>query len=332
MAERGRKASARGPSNVALVKYWGKRDDVQNLPETGSISVTLEGLEARTTVAFDAGLARDEVTIDGARDGPGARRVERFLDHVREQTGTRAHARVTSHNDFPTGAGLASSAAGFAALAVAVDRALGLGLSQEDLSRLARRGSGSAARSLCDGFAEMRAGEAKDGSDAYAVSLGGPDLLPMEVVVAVTTLAKKPVGSTEGMRRTARTSPYHGAWVASTRRDLEDVRAALLAGDLERVGHVAETNALRMHADMIASDPPLLYWRPATVAAMREVWSLRDEGVRAWFTIDAGPQVKVLVAPGSGDLVARRLAAVPGVASVLRARPGRGARLVEGDA
>lgn len=324
-----RTATAVATSNIALVKYWGKRDLVLNLPATGSISVTLDALETRTTVTFDDALAHDVVELGGTTGGKGSERVTRFLDLVRELTGTSAHARVVTRNDFPTGAGLASSASGFAALALACDRALGLGLSVPELSVLARRGSGSAARSLIGGYAEMFAGEAEDGSDAYAAPLADADHLPLALLVAVTTSAPKSVGSTEGMQRTEATSPYHPAWVASTVRDLDRMRDAIRAADLEAVGTIAEGNALRMHADMMASEPPLLYWNAATLAAMQTVHALRAAGTGAWFTIDAGPQVKAICAPTDADAVAAALADTPGVEQVLRAAPGRGAYLAE---
>lgn len=323
---------ARGPSNIALVKYWGKRDLRLNVPATGSISVTLDGLETEALVAFPPGLGKDEIRIDGRDDPKGAARVVRFLDLVRETLGEARFARIDSRNNFPTGAGLASSASAFAALAIGVDRALDLGLSQAELSVLARRGSGSAARSLIDGYAEMHAGEREDGTDAYAVQLGGPELLPMEILVAVTTRAPKTVASTEGMVRTQNTSPFHEAWVSRTKDDLEEMRRALRAQDLERVGHLAEQNALRMHASMLASDPPLLYFNPATVAVIQDVHRMRAEGQHAWVTIDAGPQVKVLCPPGRGDAIAARLAAVEGVETLLRSRPGRGASILEATA
>ena len=169
------KATARGPSNIALVKYWGKRDAALNIPATGSISVTLDGLETRTTVEFDASLAEDVCVLNGTPDAKAEKRVHGFLDLIRQLYGVDHHARVETENNFPTGAGLASSASGFAALAVACNAALGLDLTPPARSALARRGSGSAARSMIDGFAEMRAGSEADGSDAYAVQVGGVD-------------------------------------------------------------------------------------------------------------------------------------------------------------
>ena len=323
------KATACGPSNIALVKYWGKRDARLNIPATGSISVTLAGLETRTTIEFDPTLEADTCLLDGTPDPKAEGRVYAFLDLVRRLYGVEHHARVETANDFPTGAGLASSASGFAALAVACDAALDLGLAPAELSALARRGSGSAARSLIDGFAEMRAGEREDGSDAYAVAIGGPELLPMDILAVVTTRAPKGVSSTEGMVRTAETSPYYAAWVRQTTQDLGAMREALEASDFDRVGRLAEENALRMHAVMLGASPSLLYWNGVTVDVVRAVWAAREEGARAWVTIDAGPQVKVLCAPGEGAALEARLRAVAGVQAILPSRPGPGASVLE---
>lgn len=317
------------PSNIALVKYWGKRDVALNIPATGSISVTLDGLSTTTTVDFRPGRERDECTIDGERDGPGAARVVKFLDLIRSTHAVDARALIESSSNFPAGAGLASSASGFAALAVACDAALGLNLSPAELSVLARRGSGSAARSLVGGFAEMRVGESSDGTDSHAVALAAPDSLDLTVFVAVTTREPKAVGSTEGMLRTAETSPYYEAWTQATTRTLDEMRAAILAADVERVGALAEANAMHMHATMLGAQPPLLYWNGATVETVRAIQALRSSGACAFVTIDAGPQVKVLCDSASRDGVRATLDEVQGVLEVIESRPGPGARLLE---
>jgi diphosphomevalonate decarboxylase len=323
------RATASAPSNIALVKYWGKRDVSRNVPATGSISMSLADLRSVTTVSFEPTLARDEIRIDGRTDPPGAPRVIAFLDLLRLQARTALRARVETTNNFPTGAGLASSASGFAALTVAADAALGLGLPPHALSALARRGSGSAARSLVSGWAEMAAGTAPDGADAFAWPIAPPDHFPVSVLVAVTSRSPKAVGSTAGMTASAATSPYYGAWLDLAEEALGCTRAAVLAGDLPAAGALAEEHCLRMHAVMLGNRPPLLYWTPATVAVIHEVRRLREEeGLRAWFTIDAGPQVKVLCDPTDERAVHDRLASLPGVEEVLATRPGAGAQVV----
>jgi diphosphomevalonate decarboxylase len=320
-------------TNIALVKYWGKRDVALNLPATGSLSLTLDRLGTRTTVAFDDG-ARDRLILDGAPAGDAeTARVSAFLDRVRARAEITRWARVTSDNSVPTAAGLASSASGFAALALAATRAAGLALPPPELSALARVGSGSAARSIFGGFVEMARGERPDGTDAVARPLSeqgdeevGWDL---RMVVAITASGPKAMGSTAAMTHTARTSPFHDAWIASVPGDLAAARAAIAARDLPALGAVAERSALRMHASAMAADPAIIYWNPATLAAIAGVRALRERGTPAFFTIDAGPHVKVLCRAADADTVTAVLRAIPGVSDCLIAAPGPGARVVQ---
>lgn len=332
--QRPRQVTARAGTNIALVKYWGKRDNVLNLPATGSLSLTLAGLGSETRVRFaaDAGLSdgRDRVLLDGAgADDRFADRVRGFLDLIRARAHVRLPAEVITSNSVPTAAGLASSASGFAALALAASRAAGLQLSPVELSVLARRGSGSAARSIFGGFVEMAAGFLSDGSDAHATQVMGPEAWDLRLVVALTTRAQKPIGSTTAMDRTAATSPYYAAWVTSTERDLPEARAAVASRDLARLGAIAERSALRMHACAMAAEPAIIYWNPTTLAAMRAVLDLRVAGPAAFFTIDAGPHVKVLCAAADAPAVEAALARVPGVEHTLVAAPGAGAQVIE---
>jgi diphosphomevalonate decarboxylase len=326
-------ARARAGTNIALVKYWGKRDAVLNLPATGSLSLTLAELGTTTEVRFldgDGGASGDRVLVDGHPAEPAfAHRVSGFLDLVRAQAGLHAPAEVSTANTVPTAAGLASSASGFAALALAASRAAGLRLSAAELSALARQGSGSAARSIFGGFVEMAPGTRADGSDAVAHPLPEAADWPLRLVVAVTAAGPKAIGSTTAMARTAATSPYHAAWVASVPGDLAEARAALAARDLPRLGAVVERSALRMHASAMAAEPPIIYWSPVTLAAMQAVHRGRQEvGLQAYFTMDAGPHVKALCRADQAPAVAALLAAVPGVRSTLIASPGAGAELI----
>src|SRR5947199_9882049 len=294
--------TARANVNLALVKYWGKRDRALNLPATGSISLTLDGLSVEASVAF-GGAEADRVEIDGVEaGGDEAVRVARFLDVVRAEAGRRDFAAVATRSTVPRGVGLASSAAAFAALAVAGSRAAGLRLEPPALSALARRGSGSAARSIFGGFVEWRRGERTDGRDSVASSLATTDGWDIRVVIAVTASAPKVVSSRAGMTR-ALSSPLYPAWVASVEADLDEARAAIRARDFEALGLLAEHSALKMHAIGLAARPALLYWRGATIECMHRVWALRAEGTAAFFTIDAGPQVKVLCQTAAADRV-----------------------------
>lgn len=322
-------AVARACANVALAKYWGKRDEALNLPCTGSISITLSGLNTTASVSFRRGLERDRSVLNGA---PAAAkegyRIERFLDLVRERAQESRPAEVELRTDFPVAAGLASSASTFAALALAASHAAGLSLSERELSILARRGSGSAARSIFAGYAEWFPGESADGSDSYAKQLAPPGHWPLGVVIAITDSGPKTVGSREGMSRVVKDSPFFSAWVASHAADLDAIRRGILERDIRLTGQTAERNCLAMHAVSLAARPPLLYWNPVTVAVMQRVAQLREDGLEAYFTIDAGPQVKVICPTAERTELASALAAVPGV-RVLVSEPGPAAELIE---
>jgi diphosphomevalonate decarboxylase len=316
--------TARANVNVALVKYWGKRDEALNLPATGSLSVTLDGLGVEACVAFGV-TGDDAFEIDGAPAlGEESCRLVDFLDLVRRESGLRAPVHVTTRSTVPRGAGLASSAAAFAALALAASRAAGLHLEPRALSVLARRGSGSAARSIFGGFVEWRRGTAPGGEDSFAEPLLGPEAWDVRVVVAVVSSARKAVPSREGMRRAA-ASPFYAAWVDGAGRDLADARAAIAARDLPALGRVAERSCFKMHAVGLGADPPLLYWQGPTVECIERVWRLRADGVPAYVTIDAGAQVKVLCDAADAELVRAALSEVPRIERVLVCRLGDGA-------
>lgn len=317
-------------TNIALVKYWGKRDPALNLPAAGSLSLTLAELGSETRVRFlpTGEHAPDVVKLDGIPAPESfSKRVHTFLDLVRKRAGLHFPAEVHTHNSVPTAAGLASSAAGFAALALAASRAAGLQLSTDELSDLARRGSGSAARSILGGFAEMSAGSRVDGKDAIAHMLLPPAAWAIRLVIAVTSAEAKAIGSTQAMEHTAQTSPYYTPWISSVSRDLEDARDAIAKRDLDGLGRVAERSALRMHGSAMAADPAILYWNAGTLAAIGTVKELRAHHISAYFTIDAGPHVKVLCAATDADQVANSLRNTPGVLKTIIASPGKGAQV-----
>ena len=329
--ERAMKATALAHPNIALVKYWGKRDEALNLPVAGSLSLTLAGLHTETSVVFQESLQEDQILLDGRllKEGRARQRVVEFLNLVRKLANRRERALVESSNDFPTAAGLASSASGFAALALAATTAAGLSLSREELSVLARRGSGSAARSLFGGFAEMKAGELPDGSDAHAVAVAEKEHWDLRALIALTATGAKEVGSTEGMRRTQKTSPLFQAWADTVDDDIGEARKAIWERNFEELTQVAERSCLRMHATAIGADPGILYWNPTTVAVIQALRRARDEeGWPLFFTIDAGPHVKVFTLPETEAQVEQLLGAIPGVEGLVSARPGGGARLI----
>ncbi|MCC7112721.1 MAG: diphosphomevalonate decarboxylase [Deltaproteobacteria bacterium] len=325
------RATAYAHTNIALVKYWGKRDDggrALNLPAVGSLSLTLDRFGTETTVELAPEGRQDVLVLDGVeRPGAEVARVSAFLDLVRQQAGRQLYARVTSRNDVPTAAGLASSASAFCALAAAATAAFGLRVEGGRLSILARRGSGSAARSVYGGFVLLQRGSRDDGEDCFAEPIASS--LDARLVVVRCGSGPKDVGSTSGMGHSQRTSPYFPAWVETHARDLSDGHAAVVAGDLPRLGEVMEHSTLKMHATTFSARPPFFYWTPTTLAALQEVKALRGRGTGAWATMDAGPHVKVLCAPADANAVAAALGTVPGVLGVDIAAPGPGARVLE---
>ncbi|TAL92662.1 MAG: diphosphomevalonate decarboxylase [Rhodanobacter sp.] len=322
-------AIAQAQPNIALIKYWGKRDTKLNLPATGSLSITLAALWTRTRVEFDESLRHDELRLNGSQDPAARARTSACLDLLRRLAGTTTRARIDSCNNFPTAAGLASSASGFAALVVAADAELGLALDRRTLSALARHGSGSAARSLFGGFVSMAADHRADREDAVAEPLLDAAEWPLAVVVAVTSHTRKSVGSGAGMERSRHTSPFYPAWVSGAAADLTAACAAVQTRDFAALTAVSEHNCLKMHAVMQSSQPPLLYWSGTTLDCLQCLRALRErEGVEVFFTSDAGAQVKAVCLPGAVTRVAAALADIPGVEQVLISGLGEGAQLV----
>lgn len=321
------RATARAHTNIALVKYWGKRDLPLNLPAAGSFSLTLEGLH--TTTSVELGAPSDLLLLNGVEDAAALAKALPVIDRVRALAGTRASMLIRSENNFPTSAGLASSASGLAALALAASHAAGLSLPPEELSALARLGSGSACRSIFGGYVEWRAGTAPDGSDCHAVPFRPAEHWDLRCVVAVVSEAAKPVRSTAGMLGTAASSPYHAAFVASVDGDLAAVREAVAGRDLPALARVAERSCLRMHAAMLASDPPLVYLRPESWSVIEEVRRLQRTGVPVFFTADAGPNLKLFCEPDAQDAVVRALAALSVVRRTLAVRVGPAACVLE---
>lgn len=318
-------ATAIARSNIALVKYWGKRDAALNLPAAGSISMTLDGLETRTTVEFREGDV-DHVRINGVDlSGKELAKTSRFLDLVRPGA---LSAVVDSSNSFPTSAGLASSASGFAALALAATKAAGLDLSSQALSVLARRGSGSAARSIVGGFAIWHEGCREDGTDSFAEELAPQTHWDLHCLALVTVKGPKDVPSTEGMNLTMRTSPYYKAWIQTVNQDLELAKDAILGRDFEALGEVAEGSCLAMHASAMAARPGVIYWSARTLELVHEVRSLRASGTPCFFTIDAGPHVKVFCPAEVAPKVRAHFQNHPAVVDILEARPGAGTELL----
>ncbi len=318
-------ATAIAHPNIAFIKYWGNRDDALRLPVNGSLSMNLDNLYTRTRVTFNPDLPTDSLTINGkAARGPALIRVIEILDLVRQQSGQIGRAAVVSSNNFPIGAGIASSAAAFAALALSASTAAGLELSEQDLSRLARRGSGSACRSIPGGFVEWQMGDSEP--DSFAFSIAPAAHWPLVDCVAVVSQVHKVTGSSEG-HGLAASSPLQNARVGDAPRRLNLCRQAILTKDFAAFAEVVELDSNMMHAVMQTSSPALLYWQPGTLAVMQAVTAWRAAGQAVCYTIDAGPNVHVLCPADAAQQVQSKLAEIAGVEKVLVAGVGGPARL-----
>ena len=306
--------------NIALVKYWGKQASGDNLPAVPSLSVTLDELVAETTVA----TAEQDLFVLNGTERAGTTldtKFTRFLAYLRANFDVPP-LHVESHNNFPTAAGLASSAAGFAALVIAIDEHLGMGLDTATLSGLARVGSASAARSVLGGFAGLR------GPSFTANQIADQDHWPLRIVIAITEHEAKAVSSAEGMRISASTSPYYASWVTSAHADFDAAERAVHERDFTALAAIAEHSCLKMHALMLSSVPSLLYWNAATLSCLQVIRQLQADGHELFFTSDAGPQVKAICTPESAALVQAQLRSVPGVKQVHNVGLGARARVV----
>jgi diphosphomevalonate decarboxylase len=311
--------------NIAFIKYWGDVDPTLRIPANGSISMNLDNLYSRTTVSFDPTLERDELILDGRIPGEIAvERVASFLDYVRQLAEITDYASVTSENNFPTGSGIASSASAFAALSLAASSSAGLNLDEGALSRLARRGSGSACRSVPGGFVEWQAGVDDDSSYAYSIS--PPDHWELHDCIAIVSQEHKETGSRAG-HSLADTSLLQEARVADASRRLDLCRQAILKRDFQPFAEVVELDSNLMHAVMMTSHPRLIYWQPATLAVMQAVVEWRRRGIPVCFTIDAGPNVHAITLADYAPQVIADLTHFPGVIKVLASRPGGAVRL-----
>lgn len=320
-------ATAIAHPNIAFIKYWGVRNADINLPASGSLSMTLGGLETRTTVTFDDGFTKDAFELDGfPADSEATARVSAHLDRLRSIGQVSSRARVVSHNTFPTSAGIASSASGFAALTVAGAAAIDLDLSPKELSILARKGSGSAARSIFGGFVAWHRGD--DDTSSFAEQLLPPEHWRLVDWIAVVDSSSKATGSTHG-HRLAESSPLQSARVASAPDRLAECQSALAEKDFGRLATVIELDSLMMHAVMMTSSPPLLYWAPGSVGLMNAVRTWRADGMDVCATLDAGANVHCITTSEDADKVEALIRSQEGVLDILRGTPGPGARLSE---
>lgn len=317
----------RAHTNIAFIKYWGKENEELIIPQNNSLSLTLDAFYTETKVTFDDQLDTDVLYIDGEiEDEKALKKAQVILDLVREEAKIDWSAKIESKNFVPTAAGLASSASGLAALAGAASLAAGLELSDTELSRLARRGSGSASRSIYGGFAEWQKGTTDKDSIAVPVDDANWDI---GMIFIIVDDKRKDVSSTEGMRLVVETSPYYDGWVTSAEEDLADIKVAIQEQDIIKTGEIAERSALKMHALNLSANPPFNYWSPESIIAMRNVSELRESGYPAYLTMDAGPNVKIICRASDLDAIHAILSETYRSDQLVKALPGPGIQILE---
>lgn len=320
------KKTTRAHSNIAFVKYWGKKDEALRLPSNGSVSMNLSNLYTTTTVQFSDTLPHDDITINNERDEKKIAKVASHLDRIRALANTKMKAKVVSENNFPTGVGLSSSATGFAALTAAATLALGAKLSEREMTVLARLGSGSACRSIPTGYVEWKTGDTTD--ESYAVSLYPPTHWDLVDIVALTSTKEKYVATTDG-QRSAQSSPFFEQRMKHIEKRIEDCKRYIKEKNFSAFGTLLEKDALEMHAIMLTSTPPLLYWLPETVLIMKKVLEWRRSGIEAYFTINTGQNVHIICRQADAAKVEKLLHEIPAVMDVIPNTCSRGTYEIE---
>ncbi|MEO8581554.1 MAG: diphosphomevalonate decarboxylase [Patescibacteria group bacterium] len=313
------KTTAKASSDVALIKYWGKKDESLRLPENSSISLILDGLDTVTTVEFQEKLTEDLITIQGESEEGEASRVKQHLDRIRKLAGLNMYAKVVSNNTFPKGTGLSSSGSGFAALTYSATKAAGLDLSEKELSILSRQGSGTACRCACGGIVQWKDGDTSETS--FSKSLYPSDYWDIRDVIAVVDEGKKNTSSTQG-HATAQTSVFYQARQENLDKKIGALKNALTKKDFSKLGAIVEAEALEFHSILLTSHPPLVAWYPGTIAVMLEVQAMRKDGIEAYFTINTGFNVHILTTPEFEKKVQKRIEQLPLVKKTLSATIG----------
>ena len=324
-------ATARAHSNIAFVKYWGNSNHRLRLPANSSLSMNLDRLHTTATVQWLSDDDSDSATINGApADDAALRRVSKHLHLLRRRFKTKMFARVQSRNNFPMGAGIASSASSFAALTLAGAAALDEELSERELSTIARRGSGSAARSIPSGYVEWFAADSHELS--YAETFVDYDYWDLADVIAIVSRAHKRVGSTAG-HAAADTSILQKTRIDNAPQRLNEVKNAIVNRDFERFARAVEEDSNLMHAVMMTSRPALFYWQPTSLAVMNAVRQWREEdGIQVCYTLDAGPNVHCICVKEDAEKVKTRLGEMSDAIEVLSASAGRGAFVLDREA
>lgn len=327
-----KKTTALAYSDIAFIKYWGKKDEILRLPANGSLSMTLDALRTTTTVEFDASLEKDEVIIGGEKQEKEAKRVIKQLDRIRTLAKNKGiidqdiYAKVESENSFPRGTGLSSSGSGFAALSLAATKAIGLDLNERELSILARQGSGSACRSICAGFVEWQ--DANTSEESYAKTVFSADHMDIRDLVVIVSDEKKDISSTSG-HQLAETSPFFKLRLEKIAAKLEKAKSLLAERDFKNLGELIEAEAFEFHSILLTSNPPLLLWQAGTLVVMKAVQALRVTGIPVYFSINTGFNVHVLTLPEYEGIVAEKMKELSVVKEIINSRVAKGPQFLE---
>lgn len=320
------KVKAKAYSNIALVKYWGKKDEELIIPYNGSISLTLKEFYTITEVEKIYSDQDEFYLNDVLQDDKETKKISKFIDLFRQKSKNYQRVRVSSKNYFPTAAGLASSASGYAALAGALNSLFEINLDKRELSKMARKGSGSATRSIFGGIVEWVAGEDDDTSFAQKIDEADWDI---GMIAVILNDKKKKVLSRVGMSQTVKTCPFYPQWVDSAKEDLKNIKSAIADRDLKRVGEIAESSSLKMHATMMSTQPSIIYFEEKTISVIKLVKQMREEGILAYFTMDAGPNIKIITNSQYKDTIIERLNSILGADKIVYSEVGHDLEIME---
>ncbi|MDO8269539.1 MAG: diphosphomevalonate decarboxylase [Candidatus Levybacteria bacterium] len=320
------KATSVAPSNIAFIKYWGRKDEILRLPENGSISMNLSNLLTTTTVEFSSKFEKDELLYNGVSENVKNNRAIAHIDRVRKLANLSLPVKIVTQNNFPSGTGLSSSASGFAALTLAATKAAGLKLSEKELSILARQGSGSACRSIPNGFVEWLDGDTSE--ESYAYSLYPKNYWDIVDVVAVVSTEFKEVSTSEG-QKSASESKFFEARRKAMPEKIKKCKEILAKKDFEAFGELLESEALELHSIMLTSHPSLIYLLPETLRIMRLVKVWRSEGLSVYFTLNTGQNIHLIAQKKDEEKLVKKLEELPYVMKIIPNDPSDGARIID---
>ncbi len=314
-----KKITFKASTDIALIKYWGKKNEALRIPENDSLSMILDGLYTTTTVEFQTNLNKDEVTIDGEQKTKEINRVSKHLDRFRELAHIKTFAKVVSQSNFPRSTGLSSTGSAFAALSYATAMALDLNLSEKELSILSRQASGTACRCVCSGFVQWHKGVTS--LNSYSETIFSAQRWDVRDLIVIIDDKAKEVSSTAG-HKTAHTSAFYQTRQKNLNKKIDQTIQAIEKKDFTKLGEIVEAEALEFHSILLTSKPSLMMWQPGTVEVMKLVKSLRQLGVEAYFTLNTGFNLHILVLPKDEEKLKSELSKLSVVKNIIRAKVG----------